>query len=215
MKHKIIPNIFALTKEEFAKKLELLRFSKEIHLDFMDGKFTKSPSLPINEMKEIKKYQEKKFNIHLMAYNPISYLPKIKKLPIEKVYMQFEVYSSDFKILYDIKILKENNIKSGLVLNPTTPPEAIKSFFDKIDSIMLMSVEPGEEGQQFIEEILPKIRRLRHLGFKGEIAIDGGIKADNAKKIIDHGADTLYIGSYISGNDKAKENYDLLCKIIQ
>lgn len=215
MKQKIVPNIFALTKEEFRKKLELLNFSKEIHLDFMDGKFTKNPSLSINEMRDIRKFPDKKYNIHLMAQNPISYLSKIKKLAIEKVYLQFEVYSSDFKILYDINILKENNLKIGLVLNPTTPPEAIKPFFEKIDSVMLMSVEPGEEGQKFIEEVLPKIRRLKQLGFRGEIAIDGGINANNASKIIEHGANTLYIGSYISGGDDAEEKYNNLMQTIK
>ena len=215
MRHKIVPNIFALTKEEFTEKLEMLKFSKELHLDYMDGQFTKNQSLPIEEMRPVTKYHGKNYNIHLMAYNPSRYFSKIKRLAIQRVYLHFEVYQSEQQIIRDILKLKVQDIKIGLVLNPSTPPEAIVNFFKEIDSVMLMSVWPGEEGQEFIEETLSKIRRLRQLGFKGEIAVDGGIKPENAKEIVTHGANTLYVGSYISSHNNAKDQYETLKTILK
>ena len=93
-KKEVIPTLFALDKENFNKKLTKISFSKKIHLDFMDGKFTQSSSILLNDMNEILNFKKIDFEIHLMAYEPEQYIGKIKKLGIKKVLIQFEAFEN-------------------------------------------------------------------------------------------------------------------------
>lgn len=207
MNPQIIPTDFALDKKTFENKLDQLSFSDKIHIDFMDGKFTNKKSISLGEMSKIKEMNNF-FEIHLMAYNPEKYLEKIKKLNIKKVLIQEEVFETLDDIKKTINIFKTDDLELFIVLNPETKFVRIKPILKLIDGIMLMSVNPGAEGQEFIENIFDKIKEIRE--FVGEefiIQVDGGINDKNAKKIIETGANILSIGSYISSNKNSKEVY--------
>ena len=106
-----------------------------------------------------------------------------------------------------LQLIRSLGKKAGVSLNPSTPAQAIECVLDKVDLILVMSVNPGFGGQSFIESQLGKIRTLREMiGERPiELEVDGGVKADNAARIIDAGADVLVAGSAVfSGNDYAK-----------
>lgn len=211
---KIIPTIFATDKKTFIDKLEKLQFSEILHIDFMDGEFTDIKSVNFEVIKAIKKYSEKYYEIHLMAYEPLKYLTKIKELGIKKVLIQEEVFKASEDIEKGIREFKEHEFEVFIVLNPTTTIDRIKPYCELIDGIMLMSVWPGREGQEFIETTYDKIKEIKD--FVGEgfpIQIDGGVKDSNSKAIVGSGAQILCVGSYISGSNNPKNNYEILKKL--
>lgn len=207
---KIIPTLFAYNDSEFLDKLHTLSFSKEIHIDFMDGVFTKSKSFETTALNHLKNYPGISYEMHLMAYNPLQYLSVIRNASIYKVLIHYEVFSSTKELLETKNIFKKEGIKVFLVLKPQTPLTVLKPFLDEFDGIMFMSVEPGAQGQKFIEQTYDKCHEL-----KGKIPLqcDGGINNSNLEYLFIAGCDIASIGSYISSNTNSKENYKILYEI--
>jgi len=215
MKNKIIPTIFALDNKTFNSKLEKLKFSKNIHLDFMDKTFTDNKTVQIKEMKEISKYTNINFEIHLMTKNPLKYLKEIKELNIKKVLIQEEVSGSEKEIKQTIEIFKKEKFEVFIVLNPQTSTKRILKIINKINGIMLMSVNPGKEGQKFIENTYNKIKEIRKIvGEEFQIQIDGGINDKNILKLINCSAQILSVGSNISSSKDPKKSYQILEELI-
>jgi len=215
MKSRIIPTLFALNKKEFDDKLEKLSFLNELHIDLMDGKFVDNKSVDIKSIDKINEYKNIDFQIHLMVNNPNNYFDKIKKYPnIKTVFLHIESFSHSSELEDSIIQFKDSHFKVGLVLNPDTRIQEIIMYLNEIDSIMLMSVYPGAEGQKFIVDVLDKVRELRKYGFIGNIQIDGGI---NNKTIVMSkfaGVNVFCVGSYVSGGDDTKEKYEKLLKLV-
>lgn len=211
---KIIPTLFALNKEEFDSKLDKISFVPDIHIDFMDGNFTDKKSVLLNEMEKIKDYSNN-FQIHLMAREPEEYVSKIKKLGIKRVFIHYEVFETDTELFYAIELIKEKELEIGLVINPGTEVEEIFPYIDDIDCVLIMCVWPGREGQSFISNSYSRIKKLRDEFSNLEICVDGGINADNVKQIVESGANTLFVGSYVSSNGDSKKNYENLMNLIK
>lgn len=212
-KVQIIPTVFALDKESFDKKLNNLKFSKKLHLDFMDGVFTKSKSFQFFDLQKVKEYENIFFEVHLMAYNPISYLEEIKEFNIKKVLVQFEVFKTEAELNECVFKFRENCIEIFLVINPQTEVGDFLKFVSLFDGIMFMSVVPGREGQKFIVYTLEKIRLLRMFYLKLPIQIDGGVNYENLKNLVKSGVNIISVGSYISGALKPEKNFEKLEKI--
>lgn len=210
----IIPTVFALDKISFDKKLECLSFCKKLHLDFMDGEFTKNKSVQFLDMNKILEYSNIFFEVHLMAKNPILYLDKILEFNIKKVLIQFEIFKTETDLKNCVSNFKEKNIEVFLVVNLQTDVGDILKYIPQFNGVMFMSVFPGVEGQKFIVDTLDKIRHLRMFYPKLKIQIDGGIKDENIKKVIKMGVDIVSVGSYISSNKNPKESFEKLEKII-
>ena len=211
----VIPTVFATDLDTFLQKLNKLSFAKFLHLDFMDGQFVKNSSISLEEMKRaISKYPHITFEIHLMAYEPQQYIEIIKSMNIKKVHIQYEAFKNSQALEDAVDEFKREKIKVSLVLNPSTPPQKAISFIEEIDSIMLMSVWPGKEGQTFIESTFEKISFLRNSLPSIDIQIDGGIKDTNIRKITRSGANILSIGSYIFKNNLPKDNYERLSYLV-
>jgi len=213
-KKEVIPTLFALDKENFNKKLTKISFSKKIHLDFMDGKFTQSSSILLNDMNEILNFKKIDFEIHLMAYEPEQYIGKIKKLGIKKVLIQFEAFETNTELMYSIETFKERELEVFLVINPGTDLEEVYPYFEEVSGVMLMSVWPGKEGQKFIENTYNKLLEIRKKFPNVIIQVDGGISEKNASEILKTGADILSVGSYISSNENAEESFNKLSQIL-
>lgn len=213
-KKEIIPTLFALDKSVFEKKLQKLsKFSNKIHIDFMDGKFTSSSSVSINEMNQILEIKNIDFEIHLMAFEPEQYVSKIKKLGIKKVLIQFEAFETNTELMYSLELFKEKELKVFLVINPTTDVEEVFPYIDEISGIMLMSVWPGKEGQKFIENTYNKLVELRKNYPNVLIQVDGGISEINCEALFKAGADILSVGSYVSSSENSFENFEKLSSI--
>ena len=213
-KKEVIPTLFALDKENFNRKLTKISFSKKIHLDFMDGKFTQSSSISLNDMNEILNFKTIDFEIHLMAYEPEQYIGKIKKLGIKKVLIQFEAFETNTELMYSIETFKERELEVLLVINPGTDLEEVYPYFNEVSGVMIMSVWPGKEGQKFIENTYNKLLEIRKKFPNVIIQVDGGISEKNASEILKSGADILSVGSYISSNENAEENFNKLSQIL-
>lgn len=167
-----------------------------IHIDVMDGEFVTSKSFIYNDVKEILKNNKKKIDIHLMVDNPLKYILEYKNLNPEIITIHSEIN----KNIYDyIDLIKSYNIKVGLSLKPKTSVETIEKYLNKIDNVLIMSVEPGKGGQKFMDSILYKIDILEKLrnenNYNYKISVDGGINEDTITKV--KKVDFVISGSYV------------------
>lgn len=167
-----------------------------IHIDVMDGEFVPSKSFIYNDLKEIFKKNKKKIDIHLMVDNPLKYILEYKNLNPEIITIHSEIN----KNIYDyIDLIKSYNIKVGLSLKPKTSVETIEKYLNKIDNVLIMSVEPGKGGQKFMDSVLYKIDILEKLrnenNYNYKISIDGGINKDTIAKV--KKVDFVISGSYV------------------
>ena len=164
-----------------------------IHVDVMDGKFVDNINLNLNAFKLLKRRYDIPIVAHLMVINPLEYLSKIADY-IELFLFHVEIEQNIDEIINQVK---KRNLKVGLVINPPTKIEKIIPYLPKINSILVMSVNPGWSGQKFIPEVVEKINSLVDYKnkFDFEIIVDGGINLNNAKLLIN--ADVLSSSSTI------------------
>jgi len=180
-----------------------------IHLDIMDGKFVKNKTMPFREMKHISDYTSKRLDVHLMVNNPSKYIPLYAELNTE--YMVFHVEVKE-DILKNLQMIKDYSIKCGLAISPNTKISELVPYLPYLDMILIMSVEPGEGGQSFIEESEDRINEVRGLinSYNVDVVInvDGGINKDTIKMC--KNADIVTVGSYITGSDNFQEKISSL-----
>lgn len=165
-----------------------------IHLDIMDGTFTKSSSFELSKFKNI---SNKKYDIHLMSTNLDQLINESIKLNPE--YITFHIESTKDIIKY-INLIKENNIKVGLAINPKTKLYKLKKFINLIDMVLVMSVTPGEGGQLFKVSTIKKLRKLREKYKDITISVDGGINKETCALVSNY-VDIVVSGSYITDSD--------------
>ena len=179
---------------------------KYFHIDVMDGLFVKNEVNPFEYMK----YCNKPLNVHLMVLDPFKYITEYASLNLtDTIIFQVEI---DENIDDLIDYIHSFNIKAGLAIKPGTDLTDISSYLDKIEEVLVMSVEPGAGGQAFIDssyekiEMLKNIREKRNLNFK--IGVDGGVNDTNFKKL--KNVDIIAVGSYICKSEDYQEQVDKL-----
>ena len=182
-----------------------------LHLDVMDGIFVDNISLQYNECDKIKELSKIPLDIHLMVQNPINYIKDFIKL--EPKYISFHIETNDIDKCIDY--IKKTNTLVGLAINPATKLEKILPYLEKVDLILVMSVEPGYGGQAFINNSLEEINYLNEYRIKNnlkfKIEVDGGINIDNIKQI---NSDIVVIGSGITDSDNYKEQVDKIKRLL-
>lgn len=175
-----------------------------IHVDIMDGKFVKKKTMPFSEMKNIYKYTNKRLIVHLMVEDPSKYIPLYAELNTECIV--FHIESSE-DIIKNLELIKSFSIKCGLAINPDTKVNELIPYLPYLDEILVMSVYPGEGGQEFIIESENKIKEIRELiksyNLNILIDVDGGINDTILDKVVD--ADILTSGYYIISSDDFQE----------
>ena len=180
-----------------------------IHVDIMDGKFVKNKTMPFSEMKNIYKYTSKRLDVHLMVDDPAIYIPLYASLNTEYITFHVEI---DQNIEELLKLIKSYSIKAGLSIKPDTKVSELVPYLPFIDMILVMSVEPGQGGQKFIEETKNKISEVRALinsyNSNAIISVDGGI--NNETKVFCQDADILAVGSYVVCSDNFQEKISSL-----
>ena len=180
-----------------------------IHVDVMDGNFVPNISYIYNDVKDVLKNTNKMLDIHLMVDNPIKYILEYKNLSPEFITIHSEINNNIDDL---IDLIKSYGIKVGLSIKPKTSVEFIEKYLDKVDNVLIMSVEPGCGGQKFMDsvvykiDILDKIRKNKKLNYK--ISIDGGINKDTIDKV--RNVDFVISGSYICMNDDYQSMIDSL-----
>lgn len=211
---KILPSILSAdfaNLERDIKELESIGIDM-FHIDVMDGNFVPNISFGFPIIESIRPKTDKVFDCHLMIANPENYVEQFCKVGCDMVSFHIEATNHADRV---IQVIKNNDKKAGIVLNPQTPIESIKYLLPKLDYVLIMTVNPGFGGQKFIPEMLEKIEELAKLreekNYNFLIEVDGGINVETSKACRDKGADLLVCGSFLFGaSDKEKTLGELL-----
>lgn len=180
-----------------------------IHLDIMDGHFVPNLTFGPTVVKSIRNYTRLPFDVHLMVENPQDMIPWFAKAGADIITIHAESTKHLDKLLAEIK---SYGIKAGVSLNPSTPETVLEYVLDKLDLILVMSVNPGFGGQSFISASVEKIAKIKSM-IKGKdikIEVDGGINPLTAAECVAAGADILVAGSAILNNGNYKKNIEAL-----
>jgi ribulose-phosphate 3-epimerase len=169
-----------------------------IHLDVMDGHFVPNITFGPDIVKSIRKYTDKCFDTHLMISPVDSYLEAFAAAGVDRITVHAEATKHLDRTLQAIGALGK---KAGVALNPGTPESAIEYVLDRLDLVLVMTVNPGFGGQKFLHSQLDKIRRLRRMiGDRPiQIEVDGGVTPATAPLVIEAGATALVAGSAVFG----------------
>jgi len=184
-----------------------------IHVDVMDGHFVPNITIGPEIIKKIRPVTKKTFDVHLMIKPVDKYVQSFAEAGADIITFHPEATTNTEET---IKLIKKYNKKVGVSLKPKSNISLIENFLNKIDLILIMSVEPGFAGQKFMPEVLPKLKKLKEIiankNLKIDLEIDGGINFDNCKAAIDAGANVLVSGSTIfkQNNGNLKKNISLL-----
>jgi ribulose-phosphate 3-epimerase len=184
------------------------------HLDVMDGRFVPNISFGMPVIAAIRKATKKVCDVHLMIEEPEKYTETFKQIGADILTVHVEACKHLHRNLQQIRSL---NMKAGIALNPHTPIKDIEHVLDLADIVCIMTVNPGFGGQQFISSMLPKIKELKELiikkGYETKIEVDGGVTIENAKQIVDAGADILVAGNTVFGSTDPIKMIDALLNI--
>ena len=174
-----------------------------VHIDVMDGHFVPNLTFGPPVIRNIRPVTEKVFDVHLMIHPAQPYLSDYAEAGADIITVHVE---ADDHLDRSLQMIRGLGKKAGVSLNPSTPETAIEHVIDKVDLILVMTVNPGFSGQSFIESQVEKIRRIKAMiGDRPiEIEVDGGINADNVKTVTEAGANVVVAGSAVfSGDDYA------------
>ena len=199
-KIKIAPSILSADFIKLGEEISSINTADYLHFDVMDGVFVPNISVGLPVLKSVRAYTDMILDIHLMIDAPSRYVHKFAKAGADIITFHIEA-ESHYNIIPAIDEIHKAGKKVGLSIKPGTSYDILLQYIDKLDLILVMTVEPGFGGQKFIPDMLPKISKLNDIiksrGLDCEIEVDGGINLDTAKLCINAGANVLVAGDFI------------------
>ena len=204
----IAPSLLSADFLNLGKDIEMVNRSEAdwFHCDVMDGRFVPNISFGIPVVKAISQLAEKPLDVHLMIVEPEKYFEAFVKAGADIITFHYEASTHIHRSVQQLKAL---GVKAGVVLNPHTPVSVLEDILGDLDLVLLMSVNPGFGGQQFIERTYEKIRKLRAMiyeqGLDTMIEVDGGVNTENAAALFEAGADILVAGNAVFKSDNPTE----------
>jgi ribulose-phosphate 3-epimerase len=191
-------------------KDEILKLEKGgadyIHLDVMDGIFVPNITFGAPVIKNIRKFTDIPFDVHLMIDKPERYIKDFVDAGADIITVHQEATTHLHRT---IEMIKSFGVKAGVALNPATPLETLEYVLDYVDLVLIMTVNPGFGGQKFIDSTRRKIKKIKSMVTERDLNVlieaDGGIKLDNFREIVDCGLDIIVVGSGIFEADDIVE----------
>ncbi len=189
------------SEKETVNKLALTD-ADYIHLDIMDGKFVEQKNYTFSDISKIINHHSNKLDVHLMVSNPLRYLNDYASLNTEYLTFHYETVKNPEELISKIK---DYGLKVGISIKPKTNVNKIKNLLKDIDQVLIMSVEPGKGGQEFIPEVIGKIQELvalrNQFNYSYIISVDGGINDLNIGLLKANDVDQVVVGSYVCMNE--------------
>ena len=206
MENILAPSILAANFADMSSEFRILEKGgvKWLHVDVMDGLFVPNISLGLTVISSIRKATDMFFDVHLMIVDPIRYIDEFAKAGADLISFHLEATEDADAVIDKIRAAGK---KVGIVIKPKTPTEALLPYVEKVDDIMIMSVEPGFGGQSYIPESTQKIAEVRAMTMEKNpdcmIEVDGGVTFANIPEIMGAGANVLVAGSAVYKGDIA------------
>lgn len=194
MENKISPSILASDYANLETELERINASDLIHIDVMDGHFVPNITIGAPVVKALKKVCDIPFDVHLMISNPLDYAEDFANAGADIICFHIESESNTEETINKILSLGK---KAALAVKPKTEIDAVLPFIEKLSMILVMTVEPGFGGQSFMEEVMPKIEKIREINKDIDIEVDGGINEETVKIAARAGANVFVAGSAV------------------
>ncbi|MDK2848360.1 MAG: ribulose-phosphate 3-epimerase [Desulfuromonadales bacterium] len=173
-----------------------------VHIDVMDGHFVPNITIGPLIVEAARRITDLPLDVHLMIENPDRYIPDFAKAGADIITVHYEAVPHLHRT---VQLIHSLGKKAGVSINPATPVSTLEVILEELELVLIMSVNPGFGGQQFISACLPKIESLRkeidRRGLQTELEVDGGIKRDNIARIAAAGAEVMVAGSAVYGTD--------------
>ena len=217
MKKKIAPSILSADFSRLGEEIKAVEAAGAdyIHVDVMDGHFVPNITIGSPVVNAIRKVTKLPLDVHLMISEPDRYIADFAKAGSDIITVHAEAC---IHLHRTIGYIKEQGIRAGVSLNPSTPLSLIEHILEDVDLLLLMTVNPGFGGQKFIKTMLPKIAEMRRIindrGLKVELEVDGGVTLDNIYDISRAGADSFVAGSAVFGSSDYKKTLGEMKRLV-